>query len=318
MVQSNPSALIELPASEEKIQEVLLKAAKHGMEYSLPRHSKFRVGAALLTSDGYVFFGGNWERKNPVSLGKSNCAEGSMLSALVGSGVKADITHILVIGGKAGDGILCTPCGTCRENLMSFLDEYGRDDLIVWVAGPEGVRGQFSMQELLPVRTGMTSFPDGKTLGDEDKQDAVAQIAQLKQEYLSKAYVPYSNYPTAAAVESEAGNLYYGVAREDAAYSGTSAVRSALSNMVLAEGPKARIAKLYMVSENCDAEIISPSGTDRQALREHCVLPERVKIYLPYQDQIGLFFLNELLPNSFGPTNIDAASEASAANIVEL
>lgn len=321
MVQANPSALLDLPKSETEIEAALFKAAKEGMEHALPRHSHFSVGAALMTSEGFVFFGGNWERLNPVSIGKSNCAEGSMLSALISSGVKHDITHIMVIGGKAGDGGLCTPCGTCRENIISFLDEFGREDIILWVAGPEGVRGKFSMQELLPVRTGMTSFPQGKTLEDLDEKSSHFSIfKELQETYIARAYVPYSNYPVAACVTSATGGVYYGVTREDAAYGGTSAVRAALSNMTTQEGRDARAVTLHLVTEAQNTAIVSPSGSDRQALREHCILPEKMKIYLPLKDQVGAFFLNELLPSSFGPSHLkaDTATAKSASAIVAV
>lgn len=299
--------------SEADMKKILFQAALAGMTHALPRHSHYSVGAALITSEGYVFSGGNWERLNPISLGKSNCAEGSMLSSLVSSGVKHDITHIMVMGGSEGDGALCTPCGTCRENLVSFLDEFGRDDITVWVAGPEGVRAKLSMQELLPVRTGMSSFPSQNIMLDVEKAEAQRAIFnELQDVYLEKAYVPYSKYPVAACITSATGEKYYGVTREDAAYSGTSAIRVALSNMILAEGGQARAQELHLVTDKNNSAIVSPSGSDRQALREHCASVETLKIYLPLHQQVGAFTLEELLPKSFGPDHLHAP-EAQAS-----
>ena len=57
------------------------------------------------------------------------------------------VAEVLVIG----DGeLLCTPCGGCRQKLREFADL----DVLVHVAGPEGVRRTFTIDELLPASFG--------------------------------------------------------------------------------------------------------------------------------------------------------------------
>ena len=53
------------------------------------------------------------------------------------------IAEILVIGDGEG---LCTPCGGCRQRIREFAD----GETVIHVAGPEGVRGTFTLAELLP------------------------------------------------------------------------------------------------------------------------------------------------------------------------
>ena len=53
------------------------------------------------------------------------------------------IAEIVVIGDGEG---LCTPCGGCRQRIREFSDGGTR----VHIAGPEGVRASFALEELLP------------------------------------------------------------------------------------------------------------------------------------------------------------------------
>ena len=53
------------------------------------------------------------------------------------------IAEILVIGD--GDG-LCTPCGGCRQRIREFADA----STPIHIAGLQGVRASFTLEELLP------------------------------------------------------------------------------------------------------------------------------------------------------------------------
>ena len=65
------------------------------------------------------------------------------------------IAEILVIG----DGEeLCTPCGGCRQRIREFADHATP----IHVAGPEGVRATFTLDELLPHSFGPGHLPSQK------------------------------------------------------------------------------------------------------------------------------------------------------------
>jgi cytidine deaminase len=57
------------------------------------------------------------------------------------------IAEMVVIGEGAG---LVTPCGGCRQRIREFAS----GDTPIHVAGPEGVRRSFTLDELLPFSFG--------------------------------------------------------------------------------------------------------------------------------------------------------------------
>ncbi len=53
------------------------------------------------------------------------------------------IAEILVVGDGEG---LCTPCGGCRQRIREFAEP----DTPIHIAGLQGVRASFTLEELLP------------------------------------------------------------------------------------------------------------------------------------------------------------------------
>ena len=104
-------------------------------------YSHFKVGAALLASDGRVFVGTNVEN---ASFGLSNCAERTAIFTAVAAGAR-DFEAIAV----CADGTEPTaPCGACRQVLV----EFGLD-MVVLIAGQDGSGGpvrQTTVRDLVP------------------------------------------------------------------------------------------------------------------------------------------------------------------------
>lgn len=117
----------------------LFDAAASARARAYAPYSGFAVGAAALGSGGGVFAGCNVEN---AAYPVGTCAEAGALSAMVAGG-ETRLSAILVLGGGEG---LCTPCGACRQRIREFA---GPDAEII-VAGPEGVRRRFTLEELLP------------------------------------------------------------------------------------------------------------------------------------------------------------------------
>lgn len=93
----------------------LLKAAKTAMTKAHAPYSKFRVGAAFVTTNGEVFSGCNVEN---ASYGLSNCAERTAIfSAVAKLGGKMRIRAIAVVNDQ---GVPCSPCGACRQVIYEF------------------------------------------------------------------------------------------------------------------------------------------------------------------------------------------------------
>ena len=103
-------------------------------------YSKFKVGAALLTSTGKVFSGVNVES---ASFGLTCCAELVALFKALSEGERS--FRALAIVAEAPGGPM--PCGACRQLLAEYAPK-----AVVWVADSRepGRIGEFSVQALLP------------------------------------------------------------------------------------------------------------------------------------------------------------------------
>ena len=117
---------------------------------------------------------------------------------------------------------------------------------------------------------------------------------------MSKAYVPYSNYPVGALIVTDNGNTYSGCNVENASYPlGNCAEASAIASMVIA-GEK-KIKTIYVMTKNDEGGI--PCGGCRQRIREFSDANTQIMMCSVdgVQQRINL---SELLPNSFGPEHL--------------
>lgn len=124
-------------------------------------------------------------------------------------------------------------------------------------------------------------------------------IAATK-EAMSKAYVPYSNYPVGALIVTDNGNTYSGCNVENASYPlGNCAEASAIASMVI--GGEKKIKTIYVMTKNDEGGI--PCGGCRQRIREFSDENTQIMMCSPagVQQRINL---SELLPNSFGPEHL--------------
>src|ERR1700719_3637547 len=91
------------------MQAILLRSAKKVMGNAYAPYSKFRVGAAVLLSNGKIFTGCNVEN---ASYGMTNCAERTAIFSVVAQlGPKIEIQAVAVANDH---GVACSPCGACR------------------------------------------------------------------------------------------------------------------------------------------------------------------------------------------------------------
>jgi len=115
----------------------LFKLARAARENAYAEYSGFKVGAALLDTDGKVFTGCNVEN---ASYGLTMCAERVAVGKAVADGSRR-FAKILITGG----GEIITPCGACRQVLSEFAS-----DLEVVLASESGEMMRYSLEELLP------------------------------------------------------------------------------------------------------------------------------------------------------------------------
>lgn len=127
---------------QKELYSALMAAALAAREYSYSPYSGYRVGAALLGSDGRVFTGCNVEN---AGYTPTNCAERTAVFKAISEGTRA-FTAIAVVGGS-GDTLdaACTPCGVCRQVLAEFCSP----DMPVILGTPEEIR-VLTLGKLLP------------------------------------------------------------------------------------------------------------------------------------------------------------------------
>jgi cytidine deaminase len=121
------------------VRERLLRSARHAMKNAYAPFSKFRVGAAILTSKDQIFAGCNVENS---SYGMTNCAERTAIfSAVAKDGPKLEIRAVAVVNDH---GVPCSPCGACRQVIYEF-----GPDAIIFYEGENGPK-QSLITDLLP------------------------------------------------------------------------------------------------------------------------------------------------------------------------
>ena len=128
--------------------DTLFAAATAAQARAYAPYSRFKVGAALLADDGAVHAGCNVEN---AAYPVGSCAEAGAIAAMVAAGGRA-IRAVLVFGEGSE---LVTPCGACRQRIREFAAPETR----IAIAGPEGIRAHFTLEELLPASFGPANLP---------------------------------------------------------------------------------------------------------------------------------------------------------------
>ena len=92
----------------------LIKEALKARENSYSPYSNYKVGAALLTKSGKIYYGTNIEN---CAYSPCNCAERTAIFAAMANGER-EFEKIAIVG--SSDGI-CYPCGVCRQVIAELL-----------------------------------------------------------------------------------------------------------------------------------------------------------------------------------------------------
>ncbi len=127
-----------MPTVSEADRARLTAAARNASRHAYCPYSKFRVGAAVLTSDGDVFAGCNVEN---ASYGLTICAERNAVFQAVTHG-RTTLTAVAIYTPTPTP---TAPCGACRQ----VLREFGPDALVLSICdGPDVLSARLSA--LLP------------------------------------------------------------------------------------------------------------------------------------------------------------------------
>ncbi len=140
-MSSENSSCMETVSAARWDPDELLRLAADVKEKACVPLSRFRVGAAVLTSSGEVYEGCNTESLIPV-LGA--CAERNAINHAIIHGEKSFIA--VAVTSDLHSPLL--PCGACLQYIQEFARQEGRDVLIV-AQGVSGDRIVTSLEELL-------------------------------------------------------------------------------------------------------------------------------------------------------------------------
>jgi cytidine deaminase len=125
---------------------VLRERAAAAMERAYAPYSTFRVGAALLGTDGSVAEGCNVENASyPAGI----CAERAAVAAAIARGVRTFAAIAIATEAE----LPTPPCGICRQVLMEFAPA-----LVVLSVTRGGATAQWTMSDLLPAAFTPTSL----------------------------------------------------------------------------------------------------------------------------------------------------------------
>ncbi|KAJ3787685.1 cytidine deaminase [Lentinula aff. detonsa] len=102
-----------MAALPDEQRKALIQAAFEGKEFSYSPYSKFRVGAALLASDGTIVKGANIEN---ASYGGTICAERTAIVKSASEGNRSFAALAVVTDVKSA----ISPCGLCRQVIREF------------------------------------------------------------------------------------------------------------------------------------------------------------------------------------------------------
>jgi cytidine deaminase len=132
-VTSNPLSV----ADQHRLRELAQTAAAN----SYSPYSRFRVGAALLLTDGSIVTGCNVEN---CSYRLTSCAEQAAIARAVSE--RGPNIRLRAVAVANLNGAPSMPCGACRQT----LSEFGDDDVLILYPGEDGADESTSLGALLP------------------------------------------------------------------------------------------------------------------------------------------------------------------------
>ena len=124
-------------------------------------------------------------------------------------------------------------------------------------------------------------------------------------EAMNAAYTPYSGFRVGAALLTEDGRIYQGCNIENAAYTPTLCAERTAFFKAVSEGER-RFSAICIVGgkDGILSGYTAPCGVCRQVMREFCQ-PDHFRIILAKDEEHWKeYSLSELLPEGFGPENL--------------
>lgn len=131
---------------KEELKRKLVEKALEARKIAYTPYSGFKVGAALLTSQGEMITGCNIEN---AAYSPTNCAERTAVFKAVSEGITS-FAAIAIVGGPGEEEVTqyTAPCGVCRQVLREFVNPA---DFIVLLGRGDLTYREYTLEELLPL-----------------------------------------------------------------------------------------------------------------------------------------------------------------------
>ena len=138
------------------------------------------------------------------------------------------------------------------------------------------------------------------------EKDLIIKMIELAMKQLQFSYTPYSGFKVGAALLTKSGKIYTGCNIENAAYTPTNCAERTAFFKAVSEGER-EFQAICVVGGKVGVltDYAAPCGVCRQVMMEFCD-PQQFQIILATAaDHYDVFTLQELLPQGFGPANLN-------------
>jgi cytidine deaminase len=135
--------------------------------------------------------------------------------------------------------------------------------------------------------------------------ELIDQLLETARDFATRAYVPYSSFPVGAAVLTADGSIVGGVNIENASYGLTVCGERVAIFTAAALGHREIRAVAVSASRASGA---TPCGACRQVMNEFKPADGDLVVVLDDTDGPRQVLLRELLPQAFGPRDLDHSS----------
>lgn len=138
------------------------------------------------------------------------------------------------------------------------------------------------------------------------EKDTIQSLIRVALDYRKRSYAPYSQFKVGAALLTENGNIIGGCNIENAAYSPSNCAERTAFFKAVSEGEyNFKAIAIVGGKDGSELQICAPCGVCRQVMMEFCN-PEKFTVILGRNvDEYKVYTLKELLPEGFGPSNLD-------------
>jgi cytidine deaminase len=123
-----------------KIIEQMIAQAHKALSCAYVPYSKFKVASCICTDNDNLYTGVNVENR---SYSLTTCAEQSAICNMV----LAEEQRIKSIVILAGNNLLCSPCGACRQR----IHEFSTPATVVHLCNAASVLQSLTIDQLLPL-----------------------------------------------------------------------------------------------------------------------------------------------------------------------